>query len=322
MVLGKLRDVDETFNTLFNLNEGPERNQLGDLTMHDLVDLTILKHLLPRIFLSLLEAQRDTLPLAIDVEYPHLDLLADGQNLRRMVHMTPRELRDMDEAVDAVEIDKSTEVNDIGDQAGNQVAYVHTVEDLLPRSTPLLFEHRPATEHDIVAEAIELDHPALEGLAEELVEFGHPAYIDQGRRQEPAHAQIQYEATLDHFDDVTRNRRALFGRLLDTLPRPLEPGALAREYEPAVGVFFREHQRVHDIADRDLFRRIDRLPDRQLVGWDDPLALVPDVDKDLVLIDSHNSPCDDIPLFEGHDRGVVVGNELPIHLHHEFVSAL
>ena len=159
-------------------------------------------------------------------------------------------------------------------------------------------------------------------LAQELVEFGHPADVDQGGGQEAAHAQVEDETALDHFDDVARDRGAFFGGLLDALPSPFETGALAGEDQPAVGVLFGEHQGVDDVADGHFFGGIHGLADRELVGRDDALALVADVDKDFVLVDADHSPGDDIPFFESHDRRVVVGNHLPIYLDHEVLAAL
>src|SRR2546430_7329002 len=50
--------------------------------------------------------------------------------------------------------------------------------------------------------AVELDHLAAKLLAEELVEILHAADVDERRRQEPAHAQIEDEAALDDLDDA------------------------------------------------------------------------------------------------------------------------
>ena len=62
------------------------------------------------------------------------------------------------------------------------------VEDLLAHLLALLLEHRAAREHDVVARAVELDHLALDLLAQELVEVLDPADVDQRGGQEAAHA--------------------------------------------------------------------------------------------------------------------------------------
>ena len=56
---------------------------------------------------GLLETQGDALAVEIDVENLDLDLLADLDNLGRMVDVVPRELGDVDEAVDTAEVDEA-----------------------------------------------------------------------------------------------------------------------------------------------------------------------------------------------------------------------
>ena len=55
---------------------------------------------------------------------------------------------------------------------------------------------------------------------------------------------------------------------------------------------------------------------------DDALGLVADVDEDLVVVDAHDLAGDDVALLEGGDRGVVVGDDLPVDLEQEAVGAL
>ena len=66
---------------------------------------------------------------------------------------------------------------------------------------------------------------------------------------------------------------------------------------------------------------IDRLADRELVGGDDPLRLVADVDQHLVLVDAHDLAAHHVPLAEGVDGGVVVGDELAVDLDQQVVGA-
>ena len=60
--------------------------------------------------------------------------------------------------------------------------------------------------------------------------------------------------------------------------------------------------------------RIDRLADRELVGRDNALGLVADIDEHLVLVDAHNQSGDDLALLERMDRRVVVRDDLAVDL--------
>ena len=84
----------------------------------DLADLVRAGELLPRVFLRGLQRQRDALAVHVDVEHLDGDLLADLDDLGRVVDVLPGQLGDVDETVDAAEVDERTEVDDRGDDAG------------------------------------------------------------------------------------------------------------------------------------------------------------------------------------------------------------
>ena len=81
MVLGGLGDVDEAFDAGHDLDEGAERDDLRDLALEDVALAVLVEHLLPRVLLGLLEAQRDPLAVAVDVEHLDAHVLADLERL-------------------------------------------------------------------------------------------------------------------------------------------------------------------------------------------------------------------------------------------------
>ena len=218
----------------------------------------------------------------------------------------------MDQAVHAVEVDEGAEVDDVGDRALDDVARVEPVEDRLAHLLALVLEDGAAREDDVVARAVELDHLAAELLAEELVEVLDAADVDERRRQEAAHAEVEDEAALDDLDHAAVDRLAALGRGLDRLPGELEAGALLREDQAPLGVLLRHHERVDLLADRDLVGRVHVPADRQLGDGDDALGLVADVDEHLVLVDAHDGAVHDLPFVDRREGGVVVRDQLPV----------
>ena len=190
---------------------------------------------------------------------------------------------------------------------------------VLPRSSSSTARRR---QHHVVARAVELDDLALDRLAHVLVEVRHAADVDERGGQEAAHAEVDDEAALDDLDDRADHRLAGLGRGLDAAPGALEAGALLGEDQAAVLVLLGEDEGVDLLTELDLFVRVDGLADRKLVGGDDPLALVADVDEDLVVVDAHDAAGEDVALFEVDERRVVVGDDLPVDLEQEPVGAL
>jgi hypothetical protein len=109
-----LRDVDQALDAVADLDERAERHELGDTAVDELADLVVGGELLPRILLGGLERQRDALAVEIDLEHLDLDLVADGDDRAGVVDVLPGQLRDVDEAVHAAEVDEGTEVDDAG----------------------------------------------------------------------------------------------------------------------------------------------------------------------------------------------------------------
>ena len=155
---------------------------------------------------------------------------------------------------------------------------------------------------------------AAQRLVAVLLEILHAADVDQRRGQEAAHAEVEDQPALDDLDDEALDGLAALGRLLDLAPGLLEAGALLGEDETPVGVLLLHDERVDLVTERDLLERVDVAADRQLGDRDDSLALVADVDQDLIAVDTYDRARDDIPLAELLERGSVVGDELAIDL--------
>src|SRR5680860_800400 len=96
-----------------------------------------------------------------------------------MVDVAPGKLGDVDQTVDPLEVDEGAEVDDVGDLAVDHLAGLEPVEDLLANLLALFLQHGAPREHDVVAATVQLDHFALERLAEELVEVVDAADVDQ-----------------------------------------------------------------------------------------------------------------------------------------------
>ena len=112
VALGQLGDVDQALDAVVHADERTERDQLGDLARHDLTDRVGPGEVLPRVFLRRLERQGDALAVHVDVENLDGDLLADLDDLGRVVDVLPGQLGHVDETVDAAEVDERTEVDD------------------------------------------------------------------------------------------------------------------------------------------------------------------------------------------------------------------
>ena len=100
MAVRQLGDVHQALDAVLDGDEDTELDNLGDLALDDLAGNVGASEALPRILLGRLEGQGDALTVEIDVEHLDGDLVADLDDLGRMVDVLPGQLGDVDQAVD------------------------------------------------------------------------------------------------------------------------------------------------------------------------------------------------------------------------------
>jgi hypothetical protein len=248
-----------------------------------------------------------------------LTVVADGDDRARVVDVLPRELADVDEAVHAAEVDEGAEADDRGHRALADLADLEVVEELVAGLLLGLLEEGPAGQHHVVAVLVELDDLGLHHLADVRLQVADPAELDERGGEEAAQADVDDETALDDLDHRTLDH--LVGLLLglDGAPGTLVLRPLLREDEAPLLVFLGEDQGLDLLAELDHLGGIDVVADAQLTRRDDTLALVPDVEQDLVLVDLHHGAVDHLAVFDVDDGAVdrvgerhaeVVGDDL------------
>src|SRR5256885_1307741 len=140
--------------------------------------------------------------------------------------MAPGKLGDVDQTVDTVEVHERAEVDDVGNLALDHHPGLQSPQDLLADLLALLLQDGAPGENDVVAAAVELDDLPLERLAIELVQIVDAADVDERRRQEAAHAEVEDQPALDDLDHDPLDRLAGFGGGLDLAPGLLETSPL------------------------------------------------------------------------------------------------
>src|ERR1700752_2990563 len=100
--------MDQSLDAFFDLNERTVGHETDDLALDLLTDREALFDTIPRIGLHLLDAEGNAFLFLIDIENLNFHVLADLEHLAGMSQPGPRHVGDVQEAVDAVEIDEGT----------------------------------------------------------------------------------------------------------------------------------------------------------------------------------------------------------------------
>ncbi len=110
-----LGDVDQALDPLLELDEGAVAHDVDDLARDPGADRVLLLDVFPRAGRLLLEAEGDLLAVLVDVQDHDLDLVVDLEHVAGMVDPAPAHVGDVQQAVDAAQVDEGAEVGDVLD---------------------------------------------------------------------------------------------------------------------------------------------------------------------------------------------------------------
>ncbi len=155
-----------------------------------------------------------------------------------MTHTTPGHVGDVQQTVDAAQIDEGAVVGDVLDGALDDGAFGQGLEQLGALFTLREFDHGTTRQHDVVALAIELDDLEVHRLALEGRGVLDRAHVNQRAGQEGANAVgHDREAALHLAGDGAIHEFAVFQGALEVDPGSQALGAVARQTGFAVAVF-------------------------------------------------------------------------------------
>src|SRR5690606_14574721 len=158
-------NVYQTFDTVFHFNESTVVGQVGNLAEQTGTLRVATRQTDPRIFAELLDAQGDTALFLVELEDLGFDVLTHLQYLGGVTDTTPCHVGDVQQTVDATQVDKRTVVGDVLDHALDDCTFVQRLEQLFALFAHACFQHGATGQHNVVALAIELDDLEFEGLA-------------------------------------------------------------------------------------------------------------------------------------------------------------
>ncbi|MET3786711.1 hypothetical protein ABIC24_004338 [Methylobacterium radiotolerans] len=229
--------------------------------------------------------------LVVDLDDLDLHGLADRDHFGRVVHAAPRHVGDVQQAVDAAEVDERAVLGDVLDDAVDDLTFLKVGHQLRALLGAALLEDRAARHDDVAAAPIHLeDLERLRG-AQQRGDVADRTDIDLRARQE-RHGAVEVDgvAALDLVEDRAGDAVVVLERLLELDPALLAARLVARDDGLA--------ERVLDPVDVDL----DLVADLQLalaagtgefLERDTAFRLGADVDDGHVLLDRDDATLDD-----------------------------
>src|SRR5271170_3927874 len=200
------RDVHQALYALFDFHEAAVVRDVGDLAEQAGIRRIAPRNVLPRVCTQLLQAQRHTLALAIELQNPDIDLLADFDHLGRMLDALPGHVGDVQQSINAAKIDERAIIGEVLHHALDCGALLQIVEQRRALGAVFLLNDGATRYHHVVALLVELDDFEFERLVLQVRWIAHRANIHQGARQECADVvdldgKSAFDPTGDDADD-------------------------------------------------------------------------------------------------------------------------
>jgi len=206
-----LGDVHQPFDARLDFHESAVVGEVRDLAEQARAGRIAAGDADPGILAELFQAQGDAHLLAVELEHLGLDLVADVDDFGRMAHAAPGEIGDVQQPVDAAQVDEGAVIGDVLDHTLDDGALLQGLEQLFAILAHGLFEHGAARHDDVVTFAVDLDDLELELFTLDRSSVLHRADVDEGTGQEGAQS-IDHdgEAALDAAGDHPLDDAAFF----------------------------------------------------------------------------------------------------------------
>ena len=252
-MISDLRNVDQAVNARYDLSECAERHELEDLNLSNRADVVLGLEYVPRIVLLALVAEGDLLVFLIQTDNEYLYLVANRNDLGRVLDAAPGQLGDVNHAVHAADVYECA----VGSQGLNGavvlVADLDGVPDLLSSSlASLLLDLTDRTNNAL---ALTVDLGDIEGLLG-LNQLAHRLilrYAGLGCRDEYANAVCSCNNTAAVLlNDNTLNNGVLLVSLLNGLPALQLINALLGQSDGALAVVYANNNSLDLVANVDV----------------------------------------------------------------------
>ena len=217
---GHLADVDQAFDAVFELHEGA--------VAHDVDDFALDARCRPGTSSATFSHGLGVFcfrPRAIfSFSWSMCRILTSSSSSiltisLRVVDAAPAHVGDVQQAVDAAEVDERAEVGDVLDDALAELADFELREQLgLLLGSRCVFDQAAAADDDVAAGFVDLEDHALDRLADVVADVGRAADVDLAGGQEDVDADVDEQAALDLAGDHAGDDVAFVDGLHDLHP--------------------------------------------------------------------------------------------------------
>ncbi len=280
--------MHQALHARFQFHKRPVRHQIDHLALDLRADLILGIDVFPWIAQLLFQSQAHPLLFPVDVQHHHVDVLPDLEQFRGMPDAPPAHVGDMEQSIDAVEVNEGAEISDILDCSLADVARGHVREQLAPLFIALLFDQLAPGQNDVLALLVDFDDFKFVAVADELGQVLGRDHIDLRGRQKGLHPDVDEQTAFDRGFDLAGDGAPFIANGQDFVPILFEFGLLLGKDDHAFLVFQLFDQDIDFIAELDGFNIV------EFGAGNDAFTFVTDIDEDFFGADFNDSTFDNL----------------------------
>src|SRR5690606_38356037 len=283
--------VNQTFNTLFQLGKAAVVGQVGNASSNLGTFRVTTFDVDPGIFAQLLQTQRHTVALTVELQDLNVDFVAHIHDFARMLDTLPGHIRDVQQAVNTAQIYERTVVGQVLDDTLDFQTLGQGFQQSFTLLAVFSFQNGAAGNNHVVTLLVQLDNLEFELFVLQVRGVANRTNVYQGTRQEGTDAsQINSETTFDLAIDNTLDHFFSFEGLLENLPRFSALGLFTGQTGFTETVFNCIESHIDNIAD-SYFQLAFFV--QELGGGDNAFGLQSVVNGDPVVVDVNYGSLDD-----------------------------
>ena len=211
--------MDQAVHAGNDLSESAEGHQLDDADVGNVADLVGVHEHIPGVLGAILDAEGDLALLGVEGDDVHVEVIADGDDLGRVLDAAPAQLGDVNHAVHAADVDEHAVRGHGLDNAVIVLADLDAFPDGGLSSLTLLVQHGLDGADDAAAGTVDLGHAELDLLLDHLAKVGVLGHTALRSGHEDAHAlDRDDDAALVHFGHDAFEDGLVLNGSLDVLP--------------------------------------------------------------------------------------------------------
>jgi len=284
-------NVYQAFNAFFDFNEAAVVGQVGHATSQFGTFRITFSDSYPRIFAQLFQAQGYTGTFAVELQHFNSDFVAHVDDFARMLNAFPGHVSDVQQAVNAAQINECTVVSEVLNDTFNFHAFLQVFQQLIALCAVFGFDNGTTRNNNVVALLIQLDYFKFKLFAFQVQSVTHRTNVYQRTWQERTNTvQLNSEAALNFAVDNTGNSFSIFVSFFQRDPGFVTFSFLTGQQSFTEAVFYCVQSNVNFVTYLDFQLALGVF---ELLSRDGGLRFQTSVNQYYVFVDSNNNATND-----------------------------